>query len=173
MTVQLDLFGDVEAAEHAARVEADHTAQRDAAFDDLVQTATATAAEAEAAGIFNVDTQITVFICPACGGWEPNEMLMGISHGISRDYLVQLDTGEWANGGMYFGRLWCEALELTANHATYGDGHLYTRQHTMIERLRPEVRARYEQEVATRPRRHPEPPRTRSARHTNTTGKAR
>lgn len=151
--LQLDLFGEIEAAERSDRRVAGEVAARDAAFDDLVRTHTVDAAAAEAAGIYNVDTQITVRICPACGGWEPNEMLMGNNHGISRHYLVQLDTGEWANSGMYFGQMWCLALELTASHATYDDGHLHPRQHAMIARLRPEVRERYDHEVATRQRR--------------------
>jgi len=151
--LQLDLFGEIEAAEAADRTTADEVAIRNAAFDDLVRAQTVTAAAAEAAGIYNVNTEITVRVCPACGGWEPNEMLMGNNHGISRHYLVQLDTGEWAHGGMYFGRMWCLALELTASHATYEDGSLHPRQHAMIARLRPEVRERYEHEVATRPHR--------------------
>jgi hypothetical protein len=151
--LQLDLFGEIEAAERADLRASDEVAARDAAFDELVRTQTVDAGAAEAAGIYNVDTQIVVRICPACGGWEPNEMLMGTNHGVSRHYLVQLDTGEWANGGMYFGRMWCLALELTASHATYGDGYLHPRQHPMIAGLRPEVRDRYDQEVADRPHR--------------------
>lgn len=150
---QLDLFGEVEAAERAGVAEC--VAERDDAFDELVRTVTATAREAESAGIYNVDTETTVFICPACGGWEPNEFLLGNNHGIDREYLVQLDSGEWANDGRYFGRMWCQALDLTANQATYGDGYLHPRQQAMLARLRPEVRQRYEQEVATRPHRDP------------------
>ncbi|MGX9669954.1 hypothetical protein [Mycobacterium sp. HM-7] len=127
---------------------ADPAAIRDAAFDELVRTQTVDAASAEAAGIYNVDTEITVLICPACGGWEPNESLMGNNHGISRHYLVQLDNGEWANGGKYFGQMWCVALDLTAAHASNPNVVLSPRQIAMLGRLRPEVRERYDHEVA-------------------------
>lgn len=154
--VQLDLFGEVEAAARAAEADAAHAAARDAAFDELVATATVTADAAEAMDIYNVATAITVLICPACGAWEPNEMLLSNNHGIRRQFLVQLDSGEWANSGMYLGRNWCMALDLTANHATYGDGALHPRQHKMLARLRPDVRARYDAEVAARPHRGPD-----------------
>lgn len=153
--VQLDLFGEVEAADRAAAADAARATTRDAAFDELVATATVTADAAEAMGIYNVVTETTVWICPACGAWEPNEMLLSNNHGISRQFLVQLESGEWANSGMYLGRNWCLALDLTANHATYGDGALHPRQHEMLARLRPEMRARYDAEVAARPHRGP------------------
>ncbi|MUL61209.1 hypothetical protein B5P44_01245 [Mycobacterium sp. CBMA 213] len=162
--LQLDLFGEFDAAERADHRAADAVAISDAAFDELVRTQTVNAAAAEAAGIYNVDIETTVRICPACGGWEPNEMLMGTNHGISRHYLVQLETGEWANGGMYFGQMWCLALELTASHATYGDRDLHPRQYAMIARLRPEVRESYDQEVAARPHRCAPMPTKRATR---------
>ncbi|WP_409430574.1 hypothetical protein ACJEIK_26420 [Mycobacterium sp. SMC-16] len=136
--------------------QADLTAARNAAYDELVRTQTVDAAAAKAAGIYNVDTEITVRVCPACGGWEPNEFLMGNNHGISRHYLAQLDTGEWAYGGKYFGQMWCVALDLTASHASNPNVDLSPRQIAMLGRLRPEVRERFDHEVAALSRRHKE-----------------
>lgn len=119
-----------------------------------MSTAVVTAAAAEAAGIYNVKTETTtVWICPACEEWEPNELLLSQNHGIARHHLTQDESGEWRDG--QFGRTWCIALELTANHATYGDGRLHPTQHTMIARLRPEVRKLYDDAVAARPHRGP------------------
>lgn len=148
--LQLDLFGHVEAARQAVEAERARTAERDVAFDELVRTAKVDAAGAEAAGIYNMVGETTVWICPACGEWEPNEMLLAQNHGIQREYLVRWDDGEWANDGAYYGRLWCVALDLTANHATYGEGFLHPRQRIMLARICPEVRQHYEQEVSTR-----------------------
>ncbi|KXO95858.1 hypothetical protein AXK56_16745 [Tsukamurella pulmonis] len=153
-TVQLDLFGEVEAEEQAQLAQAALAAERAAAFEQLVSTAVVTAAEAEAAGIYNVKTETTtVWICPACEGWEANDYLLSQNHGIGPHYLTRDEDGEWHDGR--FGRTWCIALDLTANHATYGEGWLHPRQHAMIARLRPEIRALYDDAVASRPRRGP------------------
>lgn len=152
---QLDLFGHVERAEREARIADEQAAAQDVAYSDLVQTLTVTSTEAQAHGIYNTSGPVTVLVCPACGGWEPNEYHMEISHGIARHHLVQYPSGEWANDGMYLGRLWCVALELTVCHATYGDGYLQPDAVAMIAGLRPEVRARYEQEVAATRHRGP------------------
>lgn len=148
----------------ATRVAAAAQSARDAAFAELVTTRTVTIAEARAHDLHyqrDDDATITVWICPACGTWEANEMLLANNHGIDRHYLVQWNNGEWVNSGAYYGRRWCVALDLTANHATYAEGHLHSRQLAMLAQLRPEVRERYEHEVRTRPHRGPA---TRSGR---------
>lgn len=140
---------------------------RDAAFDDLVQTRAVTVAEALDHQLYYQQTPVetvTVRVCPACGTWEPNEWLLANNHGIEREHLVQMDDGEWATRGANYGRLWCVALDLTANHATYADGHLDKSQKAMVAQLRPQVRAMYEHEVATRPRRYPPAPTARKSR---------
>lgn len=140
------------------RVQATARSARDAAFAELVTTQTVTVADARAHDLYyqlDDDDTITVWICPACGTWEANEMLLANNHGIDRHYLVQWPNSEWANDGAYYGRRWCVALDLTANHATYADGHLHSRQLAMLAQLRPDVRERYEHEVRNRPHRRP------------------
>lgn len=150
----------------ATAAEATAQAAADAAFAELVETRTVAVSDARAHDLYyqgdDHDT-VTVRICPACGTWEPNEMLLANNHGIDRDDLVQWPDGEWGNDGAYYGRRWCIALDLTANHATYADGHLHSRQLAMLVQLRPEVRQLYEHEVRTRPhRRHLDTPPKRS-----------
>ncbi|SHQ48340.1 hypothetical protein [Mycobacteroides abscessus] len=147
---------DFDTTGHAAKSAAQIA--RDVAFAALVQVRTVTVEQARARGLYQRgtgDDTVTVWVCPACETWEANEYLVGNNHGIHREYLVQHANGQWAHSGACFGRSWCLALDLTANHATYGQGHLHDRQKFMIARLRPEIRELYEQEVAARTRRHP------------------
>ncbi|SHU69325.1 Uncharacterised protein [Mycobacteroides abscessus subsp. abscessus] len=151
--LQIDFDPEATAAEEQA------AAARDAAFADLVAIRAVTVAQARERGLYDNelgdDDTVTVWICPACEAWEPNEMLLSNGHGIRREYLIQWPNGEWANDGAYYGRRWCQSLDLTASHATYDTGYLHPRQLAMLARLRPEVRSLYDREVATSPRRYP------------------
>lgn len=152
---QLQIDFDPEATTAAAQA----AEARNAAYDDLVATRTVTVSQARERDLYYNDLAdedtVTVWICPACDTWAPNEMLLSNGHGMWRQYLVQWPNGEWANDGAYYGRRWCQSLDLTANHATYDTGYLHPRQQAMLARLRPEVRSLYDHEVATRPRRYP------------------
>lgn len=143
--MMIDFEPDATAARQAA------LAERDAAFDALVVTVELTIAEAREQDLwFNGDDheRISVLVCPACGDYEPNELLMSSNHGLNRLHIAKQPDGTWANSGRYYGRDWCLALALTSTHATRGPQNLHEGQIRMIERLRPDMRARFNELVS-------------------------
>lgn len=143
--MMMDFEPEVTAAREAA------IAERDAAFDALVITVELTVAEAREQDLwFNGadHDRISVLVCPACGDYEPNELLMSSNHGINRFHIAKQPDGTWANSGRYYGRDWCLALALTSTHASQGLHTLHSGQTRMISRLRPEIRARFQKLVA-------------------------
>lgn len=131
----------------AAQLAAD--AARDAAFSNLVATVRTTPDDARAHGLPlppDEHGQVHAWVCPACSGYEANEWLIGNNHGIRREHLEQRADGEWTTTGREYGRQWCIALDLTCTHVA-GEHDLSERQTLMLERLTPEVRDRFTQEV--------------------------
>ncbi|WP_131807636.1 hypothetical protein [Mycolicibacterium wolinskyi] len=133
----------------AARTTADNEIA--AAYATLVATAAVCEADARAQGLHMTsrqnDGRVTVLICPACGQYEANEFLIANNHGLHRSGLHKRHDGTWVTRGREFGRQWCLALDLTSRHAAAG-AHLSPRQTRMVDRLRADVRARFEREVA-------------------------
>ncbi|QZH69416.1 hypothetical protein [Mycolicibacterium farcinogenes] len=132
----------------AARIAAEEEVA--AAYAELVVELVVTEADAREHDLWLTPSdggRLTVLVCPACGQYEANEFLICNNHGLSREYLYKRGDGAWVTTGREYGRQWCVALDLTSRHLA-GDCHLSESQTQMLGRLRPEVRERFDREVA-------------------------
>lgn len=146
MSEQLAIDFDPEAT--TARLAAEE--QLDVAYAQLVEQLDVTEAQAREHDLWLTPSDrghLTVLVCPACGQYEANEFLIGNNHGLHREYLHQRDDGAWVTTGREYGREWCVALDLTSRHLA-GDYQLSEHQTHMLQRLRPDVRARFDRAVA-------------------------
>lgn len=146
MSEQLTIDFDPQAT--AARIAAEEEATT--AYAELIIQLVVTEAEAREHDLWlrpSDDGHFTVLVCPACGQYEANEFLIGNNHGLSREYLHKRDDGTWVTMGREYGSEWCVALDLTSRHMA-GAYQLSESQMHMLGRLRPEVRERFNREVA-------------------------